>query len=344
MQFLRKKKLKVHAVCWLVYILLEVVALGLMNKRYSPLSYYLLFYSLNFGLFYFHSLIVMKPLRGEHPQVWRFIPLLCLEILLYLLGSVFISYLLGEEKNIFKKLSLGYYAGMLFRASWFIAYATGYFFLKEYLSKLKKISRKALEISDLKNQLLTLEKDYLRAQISPHLLFNTFSFIKYANKKDPKLASEAVQNLSEIISYALEGGRSDYVLLSREIEQIKKMIRLNQLRFEQDLNLTFHCNTHGKDPLIAPILLLTIVENIFKHGEVTDQSKQSRIELTFDGQQLIFETFNFLGHYPELSNSKSGLRNVDQRLANLYPGKYQFDYYREDERFKTHLLIQIDQN
>jgi len=332
---------KIHVICWSVYIFLEVIVLGLMNNRFSPLSYYIMFYALNFCLFYFHSWVVMKRLLKKEKKIYVFLLLLIFEVLVYLAGGVLITYVLSGYADLTGKLSQAYFAGVLFRGTWFIAYATGYFFIKAYLQKQRQASEKALEIAALKTQLLISEKDYLRAQINPHLFFNTLSFIKYASKRDSSVAALAVQELSEIMDYALHTGKSEFVPLSQEIEQIEKIINLNQLRYEQKLNVEFKKQGEHFDISIIPILLLTIVENIFKHGDITDLSQKSLIELTANDQSLVFATTNPPGHFPEESGGKSGLKNVMERLGKTYPGKFAFTFGMLGGLYKTNLRINL---
>lgn len=334
-------ELKIHVICWTVYICLEVIALGLMNNRISPFSYYLMFYSLNFGLFYFHSWIVMQSVFAGQKSMWKFCFFLTIEVLLYLAGAIFITYLLSGQNPIDNQLTGGYFAGLLWRGSWFIAYSTGYFFIKAYLKKQRKESEKTLEIIHLRTQLLVAEKDYLRAQINPHLFFNTLTFIKYASKRNPLVAAEAVQELSEIMSYALYIGKSEFVPLYLEIGQIEKILNLNQLRYEQQLNVEFIKEDINLDMPIAPILLLTLVENIFKHGNITDLSEKSLIELMFDGKYLIFKTSNPIGNFPEENRSKSGLKNVRERLSKTYPEKFEFVFGIDGNQFKVCLKIDL---
>lgn len=332
---------KIHIICWSVYIFLEVIVLGLMNNRFSPLSYYIMFYSLNFALFYFHSWVVMKSLLKKERSPSLFLLLLILEVLVYLCGGILITYVLSGYTDLTGKLNRAYYAAVLWRGSWFMAYATGYFFIKAYLHKQRQDLEKVLEIEVLKTQLLTAEKDYLRAQINPHLFFNTLNFIKYASKRDPALAAVAVQELAEIMDYALHRGKSEFVPLSEEIEQVEKIINLNQLRYEQALNVEFKKQGENFSMPIIPLLLLTIVENIFKHGDITDLFQKSLIEVTASNQSLVFSTSNPPGNFMEENGEKSGLKNVKERLAKTYPGNFTFSYGMQDSRYRTDLCIDL---
>ena len=332
---------KIHIICWSIYIFLEVIALGLMNNQFSPLSYYVMFYTLNFSLFYFHSWVVMRSVLKKEKTIPVFLLLLTIEVLIYLAGGIFITYVLSGYEDVSYRLTTAYFAGVLWRGSWFIAYGTGYFFIKAYLKKQKAASEKALEIESLKTQLLISEKDYLRAQINPHFFFNTLSFIKYASKRDASVAALAVQELSEIMSYTLYTGKSEFVSLSQEIEQVEKIINLNQLRYEQKLNIELNLKVENPNIPIIPTLLLTILENTFKHGDIMDLSQKTLINLIANDQSVFFSTINPLGNFPEEKGCKSGLRNIKERLSKTYPGKFEFRYGVEDGLFKTSLHIDI---
>nr|WP_256377626.1 histidine kinase [Pedobacter sp. KBS0701] len=110
------------------------------------------------------------------------------------------------------------------------------------------------------------EKDFLRAQINPHLLFNTLNFIRHATKHHTADASFAISALTDLMEYALEDSKSDYVPLNKEIEQMENLIELNRLRFEHLLNLNYTKDISNVKAVILPIILLTLAETYSNMG------------------------------------------------------------------------------
>src|SRR5690606_5406294 len=129
----------------------------------------------------------------------------------------------------------------------YFLYSTGYYFLTKYMRE-QEAARKAeikhldqiIANKELETNLLRIEQDYLRAQINPHLLYNTLSFVNYAARHNPDDAEEAVALLADIMRYALEPSKDSLGLinLGDEINQAANLIALNQLRFSNKLKLS----------------------------------------------------------------------------------------------------------
>ncbi|MGN6639148.1 MAG: sensor histidine kinase, partial [Mucilaginibacter sp.] len=218
-------------------------------------------------MFYFHSLYVLPyAIVQSIKLIWRLPFALILELLAYVGLAMIADQIISHRRNFADNFDSRLIIASVWRGIYFIMYGTGYYFLKNYLRNKKQIYIEAIEIEQLKNQLLQAERDFLRAQINPHLLFNTLNFIKYAAKKKPECVEEAVLTLSQIIRFSLDENNADYLKLSGELKQINNYIRLNQLRYEERLYLNYHTEIADDTIPIIPIVLLTLVENIFKHG------------------------------------------------------------------------------
>jgi len=326
-----------------VFIFIEVVVGGAVKQRFSSPLYYLLFYSLNIGLFYLHARIVMPfSRRTGLAGIILFSALIIVEFAVYLAGAVAVSLILeaipGEKKTPYV-FNFDYIIVVLYRALFFLAFGTGLYLLREYWKRREREMARSLEVERLQNQLLTAQKDYLRAQINPHLLFNTLDFIKAVSKKNPEQSDEAIDCLSEIMDYALKTSHKDYIAVEREVEQIGHMIRLNMLRSDNRLHLEFkkEFNTHSAQ--IIPIVLLTLVENIFKHGNLLDKDYPALIELTTNRESLIFRTRNLIGDTPPSRTEHTGLKNIKERLMQSYPAGHFFRSGAEENLFFTELRV-----
>ncbi|WP_421940606.1 sensor histidine kinase [Pedobacter sp.] len=339
MEKLNIKKVLIHLLCWVTLIFFEVIVVAIHNQRFSSFLFYLLFYTLNCCLFYFHALVTMRWIHGPKRNIWIFSLSLFLELAVYLLCSIFFTYILSPSGNVARHLNQIYFADVFIRGGWFIAYGTGYSYFRAYLQEQNAKAKKAIEHAEVQAQLVAAEKAYLRAQLNPHILFNTFSFVKYAVKKNPAQAVEAVQELSDIISYALDSGKRDYVPICMETEQIKKILKLNQLRFESRLNTTLDLDIKDKEAPVIPLLLLTLVENVFKHGEVLDPAQTSLIEIKVTEDRISFRSENAVSPIPLDHSSGSGIKNIRERLEKYYPQKHAFRYWSENNVFSVFLEI-----
>ena len=170
--------------------------------------------------------------------------------------------------------------------------------LVAYLTFLRddKKQRKILEAQKLQ---LEVEKtqanfNFLKAQINPHFLHNTLNFL-YAKSLpySPEL-SEGILTLSDIMRYALsEGNAKDgKAPLKDEIEHVRNVIKINQLRFSNHLNVKFNVEGVINGATILPFIFITLVENAFKHGDLKSTEHPIEIYLFIKDNRLLFRCLN----------------------------------------------------
>ena len=339
------KTVQVHLLCWFIFISYEIGLTVTATGNTAGLTNYILFYLLNISLFYTHSLLVLnKNSKTLISAIWRIPLFTIIELILYFVITVTISiYLSKKEFGILalSQISFAYAATALWRAVNFIMYATGYYALISYNRKKEKTLNQAIENEKLKNELLRAEQDFLRAQINPHLLFNTLSFIKYAAKKKPDEADEAVMRLSEIMGFALENN-SETILLIKELEQVENIIALNQLRFNHTLHIAYTTEIANEDIVIVPIIILTLVENIFKHGNLMNEAYPAKIKIESTSEYLLIQTSNMPNPNRMIRTNQQGLTNINSRLNQFYKDNYYFNYGVENGMFKVELKINLN--
>lgn len=176
-----------------------------------------------------------------------------------------------------------------------------------------------------RNSLLEIEKlraeyNFLKAQINPHFLHNSLNFL-YAKSLpySPEL-SEGILTISEIMRYALmnEVDSDGLVLLNKEIGHIQNIIRMNQLRFDNKLSIDFHVVENIGGVKILPLILITIIENAFKHGDVHNTEIPLQIGLELDENYIYFTCANKKKTGPKELSFGIGLNNTKRRLQMIY--------------------------
>lgn len=337
-----KNELRIHLICWLAYIFIEVVLAGIVSEKFNNFFFYALFYLVNIGIFYFHSLWVMPLLyKNSKNRIVHFLLGVFLAYGLYFIGATLANLLLGGMglRTSPLEITLRYIGITVSRASFFIMFASGYFYLNRHLERKDIEMQQLREIEGLKYQLVIAEKDFLRAQINPHLLFNTLTFIRNASKNNPDNVAVAIAALTELMEYALEDSKSELVPLVREIAQMENLIKLNRLRFEHLLNLNYTKDVQNGGAMILPIVLLTLVENMFKHGIMNDPAHPAVIEVSSIGSEIRFRTSNLAKATNKIAGQQSGLRNVKARLEHAYPNNYEFNYGQNENYFQAQLKI-----
>ncbi|HEX6334190.1 MAG TPA: histidine kinase [Flavisolibacter sp.] len=217
--------------------------------------------------------------------------------------------------------------------------------LISYLTFLRDEKKQQKILEEQKMQ-LEIEKsqanfNFLKAQINPHFLHNTLNFL-YAKSLpySPEL-SEGILTLSDIMRYALsEGNAKDGLApLKDEIEHMRNVIKINQLRFSNRLNVNFDVHGVLNGWTIIPFVLITLVENAFKHGDLKSPDAPIDIRLDIEDHKLVFYCRNKKKTGPKELSTGIGLDNIKKRLDLAYGKNYSLDVKDDSEFYTTQLTI-----
>lgn len=338
----------IHLASWFFFITYEIIVAGFFNGTFGNFWVNVFAYTIYINLFYFHATMVLPYALGDENTIWWKVPFLILgELMAYLLLYAFINltirYVLNlHEANILnlEGLDKSYFLGLLFRGVYFLLLSTGYYFFISTIKKNKEEATRRVQVEQLRTELLQSELNHLRAQVNPHLLFNALSFIKYNTKHSPETAGAAIVHLAAILRFATSSDNKDKVLLMDEINQVNHLIELNRLRFEDSLNLKFEYKVHDKSISVLPLALLTLVENVFKHGNTVDKENPAMIFVETSAKRTIYKTSNLIRKSVLSHSSETGLKNIKQRLKRIYPDRFTFNYDLDDgQRFNVELCI-----
>lgn len=186
----------------------------------------------------------------------------------------------------------------------------------------------------------------LKAQVHPHFLFNTLNNIYSYTQNTSPVASQLVTRLSDLLRFVLYETRQSLVPLAKELKLIQDYIELEKIRYGNKLDLNIQLPEKTNDLYIAPLLLLPLIENCFKHGtsNVLDQPWISLHIDIFDNQMQMKLLNGKTNEVRESLNSTGiGIQNVRKRLELLYPGKHDFSITNEEEVFIVNLKIELEQ-
>lgn len=201
------------------------------------------------------------------------------------------------------------------------------------------------------NQLLASEKmetelKFLKSQIHPHFLFNTLNNLYALTLKKSDKAPETVLKLSELLDFMLYDCNASKINLSKELQLVKNYIDLEKLRYDIALSVQFVVKGEPSKVEIAPLLILPLVENCFKHG-VSEQTNNSWIKISLDvnGNNILLVTENSklnetqedIGGYKE----GIGLENVIRRLQLLYPDSHKIEILNEENFHSVKLELVV---
>jgi LytS/YehU family sensor histidine kinase len=234
---------------------------------------------------------------------------------------------------------------LLFAISFSTLFYIGLSLLISYLTNLRDEQKHRKVLEEQKMQ-LEVEKsqanfNFLKAQINPHFLHNTLNFL-YAKSLpySPEL-SEGILTLSDIMRYALsEGNAKDgKAFLKDEIEHVRNVIKINQLRFSNNLNVQFDVEGVVNGATIVPFVLITLVENAFKHGDLKSTEYPIVIRLKVENNQLYFYCRNKKKTGPKELSTGIGLENIKKRLDLAYGKQYCLHIKDEADIYTTELTI-----
>lgn len=188
-------------------------------------------------------------------------------------------------------------------------------------------NRKQQRLLKLEEEKRSIELKVLKNQLNPHFLFNTLNNLYTLTLKKDDKAPEIIAKLSEILDFVLYRCNEDYVSVEKEITLIENYIALEKLRYDENrLDILFTKDIQESNK-ISPLIVLTFIENAFKHGVVNETEKATiRLNLESKKGQIIFSIENTKPQngFAQISDkSKIGLENVRKQLDLLYPKKYQ---------------------
>jgi len=199
--------------------------------------------------------------------------------------------------------------------------------------------KKYLELNEQKK---TAELSALKNQLNPHFLFNTLNNLYALSLKKSDKAPEVISKLSDILDYMLYRCNDKYVSLYKEIELIENYIELEKVRYGNRANISFKVDV-PEEVKIAPLVLLSFVENAFKHG-VSQEINEGTIDIDLkaSSDQISFSISNSIPRASEESRAESnsiGLKNVRKQLELIYNDSYNLETKRIEDTYHVQLKV-----
>jgi LytS/YehU family sensor histidine kinase len=282
------------------------------------------------GVAYFNLLVIIPTFYRKN-EVWKYIGILCL-----FLGVSLVAYnLLGLEELLMGVVSVKSKVSFSLNFMLYIILS----FLYWYYERFQKEQQKALV---LQNEKLNTEMALLKAQISPHFLFNSLNNIYSLSLAKSDDAPVMVEKLSDILRYLIYEGKKEQVSLKAEIELIQKYLDIHKLkRVKGAANISFETEGVKEGHQIVPLILINFIENGFKHGDVQyDTNGYLNIKINVDSTNkmtLLVEN----SKQPKAENSGIGIQNVKQQLELHYPNKHQLSIENQETVFNVNLTLNV---
>lgn len=185
-----------------------------------------------------------------------------------------------------------------------------------YYSTRVKIARLQLQASEA-------ELSMLKAQIEPHMLFNTLANLRVLIAKNPEDAQQLLDQLIEFLRATLDGSRNTQGSVGEEFKILENYLALMKIRFGDRLNYELHLPPMISDIKIPSLLLQPLVENAIKHGiEPYAGEAYLDVNAVLRDKELVLSVKNT--GIPMDTRSASdgfGLKSVHDRLNETYRSK-----------------------
>ncbi|MEO3403095.1 sensor histidine kinase [Mucilaginibacter sp. CAU 1740] len=202
-----------------------------------------------------------------------------------------------------------------------------------------KLKQQTEEIMVQKSQ---AELNLLKSQVQPHFLFNTLNNIYYEAYREAPRTAGLIERLSDIMRYFVDESPKDDVAIGTEVQFIENYIALEKIRIRHEVVVFFE-KSFNSDLRIPPMLLMTFVENIFKHGiDKTSEQNLIGISLVQQDGYLFFKTNNAI--HAETTGNRStgfGIVNLTKRLSMLYGENFELKIDKSNNTFAAYLKIPV---
>ena len=359
--FTRRNRILLHVLMWLGFSILlflsyvigyklvyfDAVLLTVRMTLVNMIVFYMLFY-----------LLLPKIFSGSKTRIILLLLLVFpVSIFVWMASTYFISLIyyalgleitFGELKGIIKMSANQTFREavspkrMLSQTIIIISLLSPFCFAK-ILVEITKLYNKKFQVEREKTALeiqnIQIEKDFLKAQLNPHFLFNTLNNLYGLTVRKDNLAPEVILNLSDIMSYTLYESNTEIVRLEKELDFIKNYIALEKMRYadETDVQVVIEGQTAGL--FVAPLLTFTFIENAFKYG-LKSKNAFIKLDIKIENNTFWFSLENDSEATENDSNFGGiGVENARKRLELLYPDQYKLEIERLQNSFKVDLKI-----
>ena len=197
-------------------------------------------------------------------------------------------------------------------------------------------------LAELEKQNLEQQLEYLRYQINPHFFMNTLNNIHALVDIDPAKAQETILELSKMMRFVLYEGDKQGVPLTREFEFIRTYVTLMQLRYTDKVKISLDLPAEAPDKTIPPLMLISFVENAFKHGVSYQRESFIEVKIRVEEGRLSFMCRNSKADVPNEEKGGVGLANVRKRLNLLYDNDYTLRIKDAPDVYTVELVIPLN--
>ncbi|MEZ0609782.1 sensor histidine kinase [Fibrella sp. WM1] len=328
-----------HLLAWLAYGFYEGVLIVNVVLERSLSVPYLLAYYITFSIPFYINALWLLPRFFQNRAYASY----AIGLVLTICGTLLIKYWwqyslfpavnwsvshISETTQKFVVLNLFYIVEFLIY-SFVYWFATG-------------VTRLEREKAKLQSELLNSKLEYLRLQINPHFLFNTLNFFYSKALPVSQPLANGVILLSDMMRYALSEDQPDRkVPLHLEVQHVENFIQMQRLRFGDKLQIDYRLIGNPGTLRILPLILITFIENVFKHGELHDANNPAQIYLFVHADHVQLHIHNLHKAGMKEHSSGIGVENCRKRLYMVYRNRADLVVSNAADHYNLSLTIQL---
>ena len=343
-----QSRLATHAAFWILTLLLLTYSTSLFSGSFlDNLIYMSVLLPIQMTATY--SMIYIQMQRWLYKRYWllfffSIVPIAYTLAVLARLANIYIAEPLtgyeGIDESVWEVVSD---PGYLLQVYILPVYIPAFLFL--IFKMIKDRFQQENRLNELEKEKSNAELNFLKAQMNPHFLFNTLNNIYSLARTQSPDTPEMILKLSNLLDYTIYECNETTVPIIKEWELIENYVDLQAVRNSNQLMIAIHQDIDNEQTPIAPLILISIVENAFKHSTQWGQQLANiKISLEVINKKLTFKVVNTRSAEAKKNRPKKngiGVRNVKKQLALLYPNKHTYQVEELENSYTVILKIDL---
>ena len=344
---LRSAKLKsvlIHLLSWLIWIFATLAVSSMMSRPASK-PMHLANFMVSICLFYVFYHLIYKKFRSKSYKVLFAVPLaVVLFPPFHALRIWLVTQLMSQADVTLSQINYFNRDAIAISLAYFFQYAMfsfGYFIAISALDRQKRIAVLEQENHYLEKHQLITEINFLKAQINPHFLYNTLNTLYAQAQPHSEELAQNIVKLSEIMRYSLESvdNEKGTVQLRKELDHMKNLIDIHQLRFSNSLHIDYQVNGIVNGQQVPPLSMITAVENAFKYGDLKNPEHPVKIRIDIEPNHIHFTCCNKKKKGSIETTYGIGINNIKRRLNIAFKNRYELKTQNDGDNYTFELTL-----
>ena len=342
------KKFSIHLMVWLIYMLYEIFIIYLADLPIVMFNIVINFI-INAGIFYaawLSFISIRDHIKSRLLNIILYV-IACIVIVVLSVGlKVAVDMWLNHQplESITTKARMG---TLTMRSIYFSLIGVAYSFVHLAAVRQKEVYQHKLDNAMLKQEQEKLQKNALqselnliKSQINPHFLFNTLGFLYSETYNAMPKVGQSILMLSDIMRHALSGTKDGYSTLDSELSYINDYINIHKDRNDR-IFLDYTPPQYPDKAEVVSMVLITMVENIFKHGLLNRPDKEAVLKIELNGNKLSYYSFNYKNANRKMESNRIGMAYIKQRLTDEYAGDFDLVINNDEFTYECRLTFPV---